>query len=404
MKTRYGTSPWIASFPDPRRPAFDRFRGELTTDIVIVGGGLTGCALALAAAQAGLRPVLFEAERIGQSGAGRSAGVLLPEPGPAFRELQERHGLRAARTIFETWRRAAADAASTLRRAHVKCQLAPADSLLVATAATERRLLREFESREAATVESAWLTPKQARHAAGFEVAAGLRARTGFVLDPYRACMGLAAQATRRKARLFERSRVRRVHVASTHVEIVLDGGLVRAGTVVVATGMATAEFKPLQRHFKTRDRYLVMTEPLGSSLRRQLFSEGLTLHDAHSPGRRVRWTEDHRLLVAGGDQDGVPAPRRDAVVVQRTGQLMYELLTTYPAITGLRPEFGWDVRYGLTADALPYIGPHRNYPRHLFALGGDDSLTGAFLSAQLLARRLLGQARKDDDVFGWTR
>jgi glycine/D-amino acid oxidase-like deaminating enzyme len=107
---------------------------------------------------------------------------------------------------------------------------------------------------------------------------------------------------------------------------------------------------------------------------------------------------------MSGADQDRVPAARRDATVVQRTGQLMYELLTMYHAVSGLRPEFGWDVTYGQTADCLPYIGPHRNYPRHLFALGGDDSLTGAFLSARLLARRLLGDAQKSDDVFGWTR
>ena len=64
----------------------------------------------------------------------------------------------------------------------------------------------------------------------------------------------------------------------------------------------------------------------------------------------------------------GTAARRRS---VQRTGQLMYELLTTYPVISGLQPEYGWEVPYGETADGLPYIGPHRNYPRHLFALGG---------------------------------
>ena len=42
-----------------------------------------------------------------------------------------------------------------------------------------------------------------------------------------------------------------------------------------------------------------------------------------------------------------------------------------YPAISGLQPEYGWDASYGETADGLMYIGPHRNYPRHLFALGG---------------------------------
>ena len=57
MKTRYGVSPWIDSFPDSRRPSFEQFRGDKTADIVIVGGGLTGCATAYAMAAATLREV-----------------------------------------------------------------------------------------------------------------------------------------------------------------------------------------------------------------------------------------------------------------------------------------------------------------------------------------------------------
>jgi glycine/D-amino acid oxidase-like deaminating enzyme len=110
-------------------------------------------------------------------------------------------------------------------------------------------------------------------------------------------------------------------------------------------------------------------------------------------------------MLVAGADQDEPPARLRDAVLRQRTGQLMYELLTMYPAISGLQPEYGWELGFGETADGLMYIGPHRNYPHHLFALGGGgDSVTGAFLAARILVRALRGESQKDDDVFGWTR
>jgi hypothetical protein len=51
------------------------------------------------------------------------------------------------------------------------------------------------------------------------------------------------------------------------------------------------------------------------------------------------------------------------------------------------------------------YIGPHRNYPHHLFALGGGrDTVTGAFVAARIIARALQGTPDKSDDVFGWNR
>ena len=83
----------------------------------------------------------------------------------------------------------------------------------------------------------------------------------------------------------------------------------------------------------------------------------------------------------------------------------MYELLTMYPAISGLKPAYGWEATYGDTVDGLMYIGAHRNYPNHLFALGGSpDSLTGAFLAARIVLRALKGRSEKGDAVFGWTR
>src|SRR5688572_29611320 len=116
MRTRYGISPWIDTFPRSRRPDHPRLRGESSADVVIIGGGLTGCATAYTCAVAGLKPVLIEGDRLGQGSAGRGAGLLLSEPGPSFRDVTEQHGLRAARLIFGTWRRASLDAAALIRR------------------------------------------------------------------------------------------------------------------------------------------------------------------------------------------------------------------------------------------------------------------------------------------------
>jgi glycine/D-amino acid oxidase-like deaminating enzyme len=404
MQTRYGQSPWIAAYPAARRPSFPRLRGEHAAEVVIVGAGLTGCATAVACAVAGLKPLVIEAERVGLA-AGRTSGLLLPDPGPSVRDITKRHGLRAAKLVFGSWRRAALDAAAQLRRLSIPCNLEPRETLIVGPHEDSKGLLREYDAREAAGVAGTWLTRRQVTALAPLDVPAAMRARDGFLLDPYRACLGLTAAAVKRGAIFFEQTRAKKVRVGRKHVEIVVDGGLIKAGTVIVATGTATAEFRPLRRHFKMREVYHALTEPMPVALRKQVGNRGVTVKDPAGAGRRVVWMPDGRLLVLGGDQDETPARRRSEVLVQRTGQLMYEALTMYPAIAGLRPEWGWDAAYGETADGLPYIGPHRNYPRHLFAFGGaGDSLTGAFLAARILVRALQGEPDKSDQVFGWTR
>lgn len=404
MQTRYGQSPWIAAFPASKRPSFSRLRGEHAAEVVIVGAGLTGCATAVACALAGMKPLVLEADRIGLA-AGRASGLLLPDPGPSFRDVAKRHGLRAAKLVFGSWRRAALDATAQLRRLSISCNLEPRESLIVGPQDDGKGLLREYDAREAAGVAGSWLTRRQITALTPLDVPAAMRARDGFQLDPYRACLGLASAASKRGATFFEQTRATKVRVGRRNVEVVVEGGLVKAGTVIIATGSATPEFRPLRRHFKMREIYHALTEPMPAGIRKQVGNRGVSVTDPSGAGRRVVWTPDGRLLVLGGDQDETPARRRPEVLVQRTGQLMYEALMMYPAIAGLRPEWGWEASYGETADGLPYIGPHRNYPRHLFALGGaDDSLTGAFLAARILVRALQGEPDKSDQMFGWTR
>src|SRR5688572_8743013 len=152
MQTRYGQSPWIAAFPASKRPSFSRLRGEHAAELVIVGAGLTGCATAVACALAGMNPLVIEADRVGLA-ASRSSGLLLPDPGPSFRDITKRHGLRAAKLVFGTWRRAALDAAAQLRRLSISCNLEPRETLIVGRQDDgSKGLLREYDAREAAGV------------------------------------------------------------------------------------------------------------------------------------------------------------------------------------------------------------------------------------------------------------
>jgi len=404
MPTRYATSPWI-HLQSSRAPAFPRFRGKRTADVVVVGGGLTGCAAAYACAAAGLDTVLLERDRVGHGRSGRGAGLMTPDPGVSFRDVTAAHGLKAARRIFEAWRRGALEGSALLRRLRINCSLESADTLVVVHGDEEKMLRREFAGRRDAGLDVAWLTRKQIQSRMRLDAAAGLKLRDGPWLDPHRACLGLATAAARRGVACFEHSLVRKVRFTRRHADVIADRGTIRARKVIVATSSATDQFTSLKRHFTRREMYLVMTDRMPAVMRRQLGDPRVALRDRSIPPHYLRWSGGDRLVVAGADQDETPERRRSAVLVQRTGELMYEVLKMYPAITGLQPAYGWEAAYGQTADGLMYIGAHRNYPHHLFALGGSPvSVTGAFVAARVLLRAVQEAPDAADEVFRWTR
>jgi len=406
MRTRYGVPYWLDRYPKARQPAYPRHRGVVDVQVAILGGGLTGCSAAYVFAAAGIRVALLEADRIGQGGSASCPGLLRLEPAVPFHELQAQHGLRVARHLWQSFRRSGLDFAATLRRLRIRCELVPDAALRVGlSGADEKDLRREVAAMRAAGVEGSWLTPARLRQETGLTGIGAIRSSGDGYVDPYRATLGLAAEAARRRALVYERTPVSRVRPGRKGVEIVTDGGVVRAGTIVVASNHPPAPFKPLRRHFRLVDAFCVLTPPVPSFVRREFGRSHAIVIDQNHPRHMLRRTSDERVLFMGADQPAVALRARDKALVQRTGQLMYELSKLYPAIAGTQPEYAWIVPVSEASDGFVCIGPHRNYPHHLFAFGsGHNGVASANLAARVLLRHYQGNPEKGDELFGFNR
>jgi glycine/D-amino acid oxidase-like deaminating enzyme len=396
---------WLDRYPKSRRPSYPRHRGPADAGVVIVGGGLTGAACAWTFASAGVQTVLLEADRIGSGSTAAAAGLVREDFDATFQETASAYGLRAARLLWQGMRRASLDFAAALRRLEIRCDLSHQDLLLVARGPEDgKRLRKDYQARRDAGLGHSWLTPRAVEREAALSAAGAIRTRGG-ALDPYRACVGLIAGAAARGAAVFERAPVTRIRVRSKHVEVTTNGGVVRAGAVVIATAAPLADLRSLRRHFRNEQGYAVVTEPLPAAVRRQLGQRAAAIRDTAPTPHFLRWLKDDRVLFAGADQAPVPVRARERTIVQRTGQLMYELSVLYPAISGALPEWSWDFGHHSSVDGLPCIGVHRNFPRHLFALGhGRHGVGTAWLAARLLLRHYHGELEKGDELFGFVR
>jgi glycine/D-amino acid oxidase-like deaminating enzyme len=397
---------WIDRFPKRLRPEYPRFTGDATTDVVVVGGGLTGCACAWTFAAAGIRVVLLEQDRIGTGATGAGVGLIREDFDASFQATASAYGLRAARLLWQGVRRASLEFAATLRRLQVRCDQAPADLLYVTRAEPEstRILRREYQARRDAGLDHSWVTPAALMRETALHAGGAVRTR-GTSFDPFRACIGLASRAAQRGAMLYERSPVRRIRAGRKRAEIATERGRISADAVVIATDAPLADLRALRRHLQPMHAYAVVTEPLPAAVRRELGTRTAAVRDDAEPPHFIRWLKEDRVLVSGADQSPIAERARPKVLIQRTGQLMYELSTLYPAISGARAEWGWEFQYQGTVDGLPYLGLHRNFPRHYFALGlGRHGAAVSWLAARLFLRHFREEAARGDELFGFAR
>jgi glycine/D-amino acid oxidase-like deaminating enzyme len=405
MPPRYGQSPWLDQYPKTRRPSYPKATVSLETPVAIVGGGLTGCVTAYALAAAGVRVALFEADRIAASATAQAAGLMLATPSADYLALENAHGRRVARALWQDTRRAALDAQATLRRLKIRCNLQPAGAIVAATTDIEAKALRrEHAALKDAGVDATWISASALMHATGLEGVGGLKTQRHASLDPYRAALGLARAAAVRGAAVCERTPIDTIRHGRSGVELSAGRLRITAGLVIVATGSAAPLFKALARHFIDAETYAVLTPPLGAEIRRAAGTREAIVIDRAQPPHRLCWTADDRILWTGADQPRVTDRARTATLVQRSGQLMYELSVMLPSISGVQPAYGWHAPWSRSVDDLPFIGTHRNYPHHLFALGLGTNLAAAFLASRILVRACQGTAEKSDEYFGFAR
>jgi glycine/D-amino acid oxidase-like deaminating enzyme len=375
-------------------------------DVVIVGGGITGAIASYLFSNAGVRVALVEAKDCGRGSTAASTALLMQEPDRDFVDLVALYGPAATRRIWKALGRATRDLASTIRRLRIDCDLHERESVYF-TLDPEMvpSLQREFRKRRAAGLPGRWLSPRALYKKAGIMGQAAIATPGNAQVDPFRACRGFLDAASARGAKIFERSPVRRIATTREGVSVRTPGGVIEAKYVLVATGYATPDFKPLAGRFRMKNTYVIATSRLPKSTREKMLGARVMLWDTDRPYHYLRWTDDGRLLVGGNDTDYHRTRGSRKRIATATERLLAYLARVCPTLVGGQAEYAWEGLFAETPDGLPYVGTHRRYPRHLFALGyGGNGMTASFLAARLLLRRYRERPDPEESLFSFSR
>ena len=400
---RRGRTIWLGR----KKPAarYPILRGHHETDVAIVGGGMTGAMIAEAFTRDGVRVALVEAARIGHGSTAASTALLLQEPDYDLKALSKRYGQRIAKQIWMSSQDAARDFVDTIRRLKISCDLKKRDSLYYTLDEERaRELQRELQRRHKAGLPGKWLDAAALLRTSGIHGAGAIRTANA-QLNPLHACIGLMTAAARRDAAIFEGSTINRIRSIGDGVRVYAKHGTIDAKQVVIATGYATRYFRPLAGRFKLRHTYVLATNRISTHARRQLGMGQVMLWDTERPYHYVRWTSDRRLMLGGEDHPVKPGARRALQFADATRALREYFEGLFPALGAVGIDTAWEGLFAMTPDGLPYIGPHRRFPRHLFALGyGGNGMTFAALAARILVEQWRGLASPDHALFAFNR
>jgi len=366
------SSYWLAEPHDPLPSA----RLDGPTDVAVVGGGITGCACALALAEAGLRVRLFEAREVAGGASGRNGGFALRGGSAPYPVLADSIGSERTAAL---WRWTEAELVELAAMAGDAYR--PTGSLRLAVDEEEREELRvEYDALRAGGFAAEWHdelpTPLDGRYpGAIFHPPDG-------VLQPARLVRRLATRAAEAGVEIHEHTRVGSVQETG-------------ADMVVVATdGYPSGLLGELEGLIVPTRGQVIATEPIEE----RLFE---IPHYGRHGFDYWHQTPDGRI-VAGGFRD--VSLDTEFTADEVTTPVVQDALDRFVEShlgRALRVDYRWAGIFGMVFDFLPVVGrvPGRDGLWVAGGYSGHGNVLG-FGCGRLVARAVRGDRDPLLDLF----
>lgn len=394
--TQHTASYYAASARDAS--SYPRLDSELTADVCVVGGGLTGVNAALELAERGLSVVLLEGRRIGWGASGRNGGQLIRGIGHDVSGFARHVGQDGVAYLQQAGIESVALVARRIAQYDIACDLRWGFCELANTPTQFEALRAEQEAlADMGYRHETQLLPADRVHevVASDLYAGGLVDMGSGHLHPLDLVQGEARIAQSLGVRIFEQSPVLRIDHGSS-VTLHTARGKVRAQSLVLGCNAHLEELEPrLSGKVLPAGSYVVATEPLPEALADSLIPRNMALCDQKVGLDYYRLTADRRLLFGGACHYSGRDPKDIAAYMRP------KVLKVFPQLAEVRIDYQWGGMIGITANRFPQVGRLRQHPNVYYAQGySGHGLNVTHWTAKLLAEAIAVGQSQGLDVF----
>ncbi len=356
---------------------FPSLQEKVTSDVVIIGGGITGVTLALNLAEHGKSVVLLEASDIGSGSTGNSTGNLYETVSQGIHTIADRWDNEVARAVTVSRRQALEQIERHIQKYNIECSFRRCPVYRYATSDNAAKFLdKEYQASQKIKlpVRQEEKLPFPFPHLCGPVIVLDNQAQ----FNPFTYVNALARVATDKGCRIFENSRVIKVDTDKRTVHT--EKGEVNAREIVLATH-SPAGFHLVQAEMVVNREY-----GIAARIEKGAFPPGIFWGKGSEriSVRNLEVGNDVFLICVGGEHK---TGQEDALAyldrLKATARLY---------VNGNRIAFRWSAQNYRAADYLPYIG--RDASDCFIATGFQtDGLVYGSLAASIIADDITGRS-----------
>lgn len=380
---------WIASSPGIR---FEPLSESIETDILIIGGGLTGISTAHELSNSGLNITLIESDQVGYGTSGRSTGKLTPQCGLIYNQTKKYYGLDKVKALYDQNVNAFNKIKANITNYHIDCDFTPMPSFIFSKQPDKVKSFEdEYRIYEELGIEGTLTRTTDLP----FDVEIAISQSNTGVFNPKKYIDGLVPILTARNVKIYEHTPVTDIHKSHSDWKV-----LIRDGISITARQVILCSHYPFYDNYSL---YPTRLRPEKSYLVAGKYSNDLPKSTFIDEDNAVRsfcpyQVGDETWLLIGGENHKVGQSQIDH----------YKILMDYgKEVFGLSDySYKWSAQGYVTPDALPYIGFLNEHTDHMYVATGFNKWgnLNSTIAAHIISDLILNHSNNDVGVYDPSR
>ena len=368
-------------------------QNNVDTQIVVIGGGITGALISHALVDAGFEVVVIDKRDIGQGSTSATTSMLQYEIDLSMLELTKLIGEDASAAIYKAGVSAIDVLEKLVRNLKIDCGFERKRSLQIChDPGVTKTMHEEFRSREKCGIDVQWLTKEEILKQFGINGYGGIVSTAGASLDAYKLAHELIVLNNARGMKVFDQTLINPIKTTEKgHIITTEDGATITCETIIYCNGYEATEMlkeKVASLYYTyacISEREILLPEELFNTL----------VWDTNDPYFYMRTTEDGRLLIGGEDTDINYPFNKQKVKEKKAKNLINTAMKTIPQLS-FTEDFSWGGIFGETKDGLPFIGKSPEYENSFFVLGfGGNGITFSTQAMEMIPALLKGETHE---------
>lgn len=378
-------------------------RGNHTTDVVIIGSGITGALAAHELCRAGIQCSVFDKRTIATGSSAASTSQLQYEIDTPLCQLAESNGLENAVLAYHASLQSISDVEEVLKTTNVDAAFCRVSSIFLASDAQGLKLIaEEYALRQRYSLPVQLLDDVQLEAMHKINGPGALKNYAAAQMDGYSAAVGILQYHMQHSGlQVFSHTEIREYKEDQKGYTLLTGNGhTIACRYLVIAAGFEAGQFLP-KNVMQLSSTYAQVSDPVDEG---QLWPERSLVWETAQPYFYMRTTLDNRMMIGGADEPFKDPDRRDKLLRRKVKVLEEKFKELYPGIP-FYTDMAWCGTFSSTKDGLPYIGSWPGKPGMFFALGyGGNGITFSMIAAQVIRNIIQGNKDSRLPLFGFDR